>query len=216
MHAEPAAFDHRRPAHADAGVLGRDDDVAAPEQRRVAGEAVPGRDPDERDQPGQPPEEVERAAVQPGHDRPVDIARPPSPPSASSTDGQPPSLGELEQPVLLEMVAHALGAGQDRVVVGHDHGGRPGDVADAADEPVGRRPGDQLLLRAPSLLGGENQRPVLDERAVVDEIGDVLARRPPPLLTTACHRLRPRRVEPRGVARQYLVERRPGRRDARA
>jgi hypothetical protein len=39
-HAEPAAFDHRRAAHADVRVLGGDHDVAAAEDRRVAGEAV--------------------------------------------------------------------------------------------------------------------------------------------------------------------------------
>ena len=67
---------------------------------------------------------MERAAVQPGHDRPVDVAGPPSPALGEQHDRQPPPLGELEQPVLLEVVAHALRAGQDRVVVGHDDRGR--------------------------------------------------------------------------------------------
>ena len=39
-HAEPAALDHRRAAHADVRVLGGDDDVAGAEQRGVAGEAA--------------------------------------------------------------------------------------------------------------------------------------------------------------------------------
>ena len=42
--AEAAALDHRRAAHADARVLGRDHDVAAAEQRGVAREAVAGGD----------------------------------------------------------------------------------------------------------------------------------------------------------------------------
>ncbi len=75
-HAEPAALDHRRAAHADARVLGGDHDVAAAEQRGVAGEAVARRDPDQRDEPAEPREQVEGAAVEPGDDRPVDVAGP--------------------------------------------------------------------------------------------------------------------------------------------
>src|ERR1035437_5093500 len=41
---EPAALDHRRAAHADTGILGRDHHVTAPQQRRVAGKAVSGGD----------------------------------------------------------------------------------------------------------------------------------------------------------------------------
>ena len=37
-------------------------------------------------------------------------------------------------------------------------------------------------LVAPPLLGGEHQRPVLDERALVDEVGEVLAGGPAPAL----------------------------------
>ena len=45
-HAEPAALDHRRAAHADVGVFGGDDHVAAAEQRGVAGEAATRGDAD--------------------------------------------------------------------------------------------------------------------------------------------------------------------------
>jgi hypothetical protein len=38
--AEPAAFDHGGTAHADRGILGRDDDVAHAEHRGVTGEAI--------------------------------------------------------------------------------------------------------------------------------------------------------------------------------
>ena len=74
------------------------------------------------------------------------------------------------------------------------------DVADAADEAVGRRARDQLLARAAALLGGEDQRLVLDERAVVDEVGEILARRAPPLFAAARDGVRARRVEPQRVA----------------
>ncbi len=64
VHAETAAFDHRRTAHRDVRTRDADDDVAAPEDGRVAGEAVPRRDPDERHQPAQSREVVEREAVE--------------------------------------------------------------------------------------------------------------------------------------------------------
>ncbi len=47
-HAEIAALDHRRPAHADRRVLGRDHHVAAAEQRGIAGEAAARIDADQR------------------------------------------------------------------------------------------------------------------------------------------------------------------------
>ena len=50
VRAEPAAFDHRGAAHADVRTFGRDDHVAAAEERGVAGEAVAGGDADERDE----------------------------------------------------------------------------------------------------------------------------------------------------------------------
>ena len=92
-------------------------------------------------------EQRERAAVEPGDDRHVDVAGAPAAALGEQHDRQPPALGELEQAVLLGVVAHALGAGQDRVVVGHRHARVALDVADAADEPVGGRAGDQLLAR---------------------------------------------------------------------
>src|SRR5439155_892269 len=42
--AEAAAFDHGGAAHADRGVLGGDDDIAASEHRGIAGEAIAGDD----------------------------------------------------------------------------------------------------------------------------------------------------------------------------
>ena len=67
---------------------------------------------------------VERAAVEPGDDRHVDVARAPAAALGEQHHRQPAPLGELEQAVLLEVVAHALRAGQHRVVVGHRHARR--------------------------------------------------------------------------------------------
>ena len=117
VHAEAAALDHRRPAHPDARVLGGDDDVAAAEQRRVAGKAVAGGDPDERHECAQPREQVKGAAVKPGDDRHVDVARAPAAALGEQHHRQPTVLGEFEQPVLLEVIAHPLGAGEDGVVI---------------------------------------------------------------------------------------------------
>ncbi len=73
--AQPAALDHRRAAHSDAGVLRRNHHVAAAEQRGVAGKAVPGGDADEWKEAAQAGEEIEGAAVQARDHRHIDIAR---------------------------------------------------------------------------------------------------------------------------------------------
>ncbi len=204
--AEAAALDHRRPAHPDARVLGGDDHVAAAEQGGVAGEAVAGGDPDERDQAAQLGEQVEGHAVEAGHVRPVHVARPPATALREQHHRQPPALGHLEQPVLLEVVAHALGAGENGVVVGHDHRLVAVDVADAGDEAVRRRALDELLLGAPAFLGREDQRPVLDERVGVDEVGEVLAGGAPALVVALGHRVGAVLVEAEGVAVEDRLE----------
>ena len=48
--AEAAALDHCGAAHADRGILRRDDDVAAAEHRGIAGKAIAGNDADDRHQ----------------------------------------------------------------------------------------------------------------------------------------------------------------------
>ncbi len=84
------------------------------------------------------------------------------------------------------MVLHALRAGEDGVVVRDGDRSRRlrpeqlgVDGADATDEPVGGRVGDQVVEAAPAPLAGDHDRAVLDERAVVDEVVDVLAGRAP-------------------------------------
>jgi hypothetical protein len=76
VHAEPAAFDHGRPAHPDVRVGGGDDDVAAAEDGSVAGEAVARVDGDERYQSAQVGEEVEGEAVEAGYASAVGVAGP--------------------------------------------------------------------------------------------------------------------------------------------
>ena len=175
--------------------------AALPAKRVAAGDA------DQRRVAAEPGEEVERLDVEAGDDRPVDVAGPPAAALGEQHDRQPPPLGQLEQPVVLEVPAHALRAREHRVVVGHDDDGRAVDLGEPADDAVGGRAREQLLLRPPPFLRGEDQRLVLDEAALVDEVGDVLARGPPALLAPPRDRVGARGVEPGRVARDDVVER---------
>ena len=152
-HAEAAALDHRRAAHADVRVLGRDDDVAAAEERRVAGEAAAGVDADERH------EAAERAIARTSACRgarqevPEDGRGPAAGAVAAGAgaaaaalgeedDRQAPLLGELEHAVGLAVVDGALRAGEHGVVVRADHGARA----------VGRRTTSPLTLPMPLIM----------------------------------------------------------------
>ena len=201
---EAAAFDHRRPRHAEVGVLGGDDRVAAPEQRRVPRERRPARDPHEGDETGQLAEQPERHALEAGAD-PV-VARATAAAVGEQHQRQPLRRREPEQAVLLAVVVHALGAREDGVVVDHDHAAHAVDGRDPADEAVGRRTGDELVARRPARLRRERQRAVLDERARVAQIVDVLraVRRPRCVLRGDGRGAR--RVEPDLVARHDLGE----------
>ncbi len=72
--------------------------------------------------------------------------------------------------------------------------------ADSPDEAVGGGVLDQVVERPTAALRGDHEGAVLDERAVVDEVGEVLAGRASPALPTPCHRRRSARVEPSFVA----------------
>ena len=142
--AETAALDHRRSAHADVRALGRDHDVAAPEQGRVPGEAAAAGDADERHQPREPAEQVEGEAVEARHAGAVGVARTTAAALGEEHDREPLALGHLEEPVLLAMVLQALGARQHGVVVRHHHdrvaGHRP-DRRRSSRRPVSARSG---------------------------------------------------------------------------
>ena len=211
--AEAAALDHRRAAHADRGVLGGDDDVAAAEQRGVAGEAVAGDDADHRHQAGQLCELHEGRPVEAGHAEPVGVAGTAAAALGEEHQRQPPLLGEAEHAVDLLVVHVALGAGQHGVVVGDHHaaGGVRAeffrvDGGDAGDQAVGRRVADEVVDLAPPALRGDRQRAVFDEGAVVDELRDVLARGALVGLAAALDRGRAVLVQRDGVARDQFGE----------
>ena len=179
--AEPAAGDHRRPAHSERGVLGGDDQIRTARDHGVAREAAALDDRDARNQPRQRGPELERAGVECGDRGIVGVAR-----SSAATLGeehgrQAHAFDQLEEAVLLAVAERALGACEHRVVVGQDGTGGvvvaeevAVDARRARHQPVARGAGDQVGKVAAVALGGDREASVLDERIRVDEIGDVL------------------------------------------
>ena len=183
-HAQAAAFDHGGAADADVRALGRDDHVAAAQQHRVARKAATVGDAHERHQAAELGEEGEGPAVQPRAADAVGIARPAAATLGQQHHRQAVVLGDLEHAVLLAVVVPALGARQHHVVVGHHHGLRllgaeevAVDAGHARHHAVALGVGDQVLHRAAAALRSHHQRAVLHERARIDEVGHVLARR---------------------------------------
>ena len=204
---QAAAFDHRRPAHADAGGLRRDHHVAAAQQRRVAGEAAPVHDAHQRHLPRQRGQAREAGAVQARHAQPVDIARPAAAAFGEQHQRQLLRRGQRQQAVGLGVVEDALRAGEHGVVVGH-HRHRPAaDQAGAGDEPVGRCVALQVVEAAAAALRRHRERAVLGEAAGVEQVVDVLARTAPACCVAPCHRFGPRGVERARVAVQHGLQR---------
>ena len=211
--AEPPALDHRGPPHADIGVPGRDHHVAAAEHHRVAGEAPPGGDADERHESAQPPEEMEGGDVQVRREDDVGVAGPPSPALGEEHHREAPLLGEGEHAVLLLVVELPLGAGEDGVVVGHHEAARPlvaeeapVDAADPGHEPVRGGAAHQLVHGVALAPGRDHKGAVLDEGALVHKVVHVLAGRPLPGAPAALDRVRAPVVAGEGLALQHFPE----------
>ena len=118
----------------------------------------------------------------------IGVPGPSAPTLGEEHHRQPQAPGQLEQAVLFRVVLLALGAGQDRVVVGDDRTSGVSvveavavDAGGPADQPVGRGPLDELVEVAAPALGGDGESAVLGEAPLVDEVGDVsrAVRRPP-------------------------------------
>jgi hypothetical protein len=128
----------------------------------------------------------------------VGVARPSAAALGEEDRGQPESLDEFEQAVLLAVTEDALGACQDGVVVG-EHGTRAAfapeavavDARCAGDEPVGGRARDEVVDVSAVPLGCYREPAVLDERPGVDEVVEVLPRRPAARRVSALDRLGP-------------------------
>ena len=191
-HAEPAAFDHRRAAHPDGDVARGDDHVAAAEQRRVAGETAARNHPDQRHPSTQFGEVFERADKPPA----VGVARSAAPALGEQHQRQTPALGELDQPIGLDVVARALGPCEHRVIVGHRRDPCPGvpelpgvDRTQAHDQAVRRAFLDQLFARGAAAAPGDRQPAIFDKAARIAEVVDVFPSGPLPGLAAAGDRI---------------------------
>src|SRR5262249_20608362 len=89
--AQTAALDHRRAAHAQRGVLGGDDHVAAAEDRGVARKAAAGIDAHQRDRPGELAPELEAA----GEAAALGVAGPPAAALGEEHRRRPPAVDQL-------------------------------------------------------------------------------------------------------------------------
>ena len=198
---QPPALDHRRAAHPERRALGGDDQVRRAGDHRVAREAAARDDRDPGNEARQAPPQREGSGLERRDDRVVGVARPPSPALGEEDGRQAHPLDQLEQPVLLLVPEGALRAGEDRVVVGED-GARAALVAEVlavdpgrpGDQAVGGRSLDQLGERSAPPLRGDRVAPVLDERARVDQVLEVLAGGPAAGRVAALDRLGSRLV----------------------
>ena len=137
--AEPAARDHRRPAHPERRVLGRDDQVRAAGDHGVAGEAAALDDRDPRHLARQPRPQRERARVQRtrrpgGRCRPAARRRPrrrtrPAAASARSARTAGPSCGGRPRPACRPAPCSRRRAPRTACAA---------DPRGAGDQPVGR------------------------------------------------------------------------------
>ena len=191
-HAEPAAFDHRRTAHADVRTLGRDDYVATTEERGVSGKAAPGCYPHHRHEPtelGEAREGCRGAAAA----TTIGVTGPPATAFREQDHRHPPAFGNADHAVRFAVVLLPLRARKHGVVIRHDGAARlrvaeqlAVDAAHAGDHAIRRAPFDEILLGPSLTLRRQDERAVLHERAVVHEVEHVfaccaLSRAPPPL-----------------------------------
>ena len=166
------------------GALGRDDHVASTRparccrrKQRPLTTAIIGTRPDELREGG------ERLGVDRDARTDVVVAGPAAAAFAEQDQRQAEAVAELEDPVLLVVVAAALRARQHGVVVMHQRGARARlveqvavDRAHAGDDAVAGRVLAQRLHRMALVLARDDQRPVFLERAGIDQPRDVFAR----------------------------------------
>ena len=180
-HPKAAALDHRRPAHADVGALGADENFTNTGEGGVAREAAARHHGNLGHPPGQLGEGLEAGRGQAGGCHAIGVAGP-----AAAAFGEPHHrqlllLDDLQQAVGLHVVHVALGAGQDGEIVGQGGAARllgteqgAIDRADAADQAVGGADLQQMFGRVAAALGGHGEGAVFEEGARIDQVVDVL------------------------------------------
>ncbi len=145
--AEAAALDHGRTAHADVGVGGGDDHVAAAEQRGVAGEAAAETMPTSGTRPLSPPKSAKASVSRPVDHRRVGVAGAPAAAFGEEHHGQPqpfdrarragPSCGGSSGPGCRPAPCSRTTARRSALLLVAEV--VPVDAADPGDEAVGRR-----------------------------------------------------------------------------
>ena len=175
-----------------------------PQQGRVARKAIAGVDTDKRHRPRQLGKPEKCQAVEATHPELVGVAGPAATTFGEKHDRQAELLGQLEQPILLAVVLRALGSGKHGVVVRHRNALAcafvskqiPVDVSDTGNKSVARCVLDQIGQVTSPTLRGDDERPVLDQAPLIDEVSNVLPRCAPPSPSALRHSVRSRRVEP--------------------
>src|SRR5581483_1451197 len=159
------------------------DDVGTGDQRRIAGEAATVNHRNHRHQARQ----LRKGGECPGVDcyprTSMIVAGPATSSLAKEYKRQTEAVTELEDAILLIVVAATLCAGKHRIVIVDQRRTRPRFVkevainrAGAGDDAVAWRVPPQLLHRVALVLARHDQRPVFVERTRIDQACDVFAR----------------------------------------
>ena len=171
-HAEPAALDHRRPAHADIARFGRDGDIGATKQHRIAGKAIAIIDRDARRHAagfgkGGKGHDIQRRAL---HFGKIRVARTPAPAFGEKHNRCLPVLRQFQHAVGFFVVKRPLRTGQNRIVISQYRCARlifgkfiAIDRAETGNQAVGGRVVNQIVKFAPLTLGGNHQLTIFDK-----------------------------------------------------
>ena len=135
----------------------------------------------------------------------VSTPRPPPPSPKTMTGRRLRSASRRKRSVLACPILPWV-PGQHRVVVGHHGDGHTAGRSGAEHDAVGGSPLDQVLNRAGRPLRGDGQPAVLDERTLIDQVGDVLPGGAPTVGVPAFDHLRASLVERVAVPAKRLAQ----------
>ena len=155
--AQPAAFNHRRTAHADIAIFRGNSDVGATEQNRITGKAIAIIHRNARRdaaglRPGGESHDIQAAAR---YFRGIGITGPAATAFRIEDRRHLPFMRHFQHAVGLFMVEQALRAGQHRIVIGQNGSARlvfvkhiAIDRAETGDQPIGRCVVNQVVQLA--------------------------------------------------------------------
>ena len=188
---QPAAFNHRRTAHADIAVFGSDGDIGTPEQHRITGKAIAIIHGDARRDPAglRPSGEGHHVQTTAGNFAGIRIAGATAA-ALSIEDGRHlPFMRHFQNAVSLFMIEQPLRAGQHRIVISQHRRARRIIVehiaihrAKTGDQPVGGCVVDKVVQIAALTLRRHHELAIFDKAALVAKVIDIFARRAMALL----------------------------------